>query len=94
MIGSGDGAAGALGSADRPVLVEGRGADDGGLIHALGLVYVVCGSVGGHGTLQCSTGGRVVRSEVLYDVVLDERAGGPSVDGEVAVAIGAVGTAV
>lgn len=39
-------------------------------------------------------GGRVVGAEVLDDVVLDEGAGGPAVDGEIAVAVGIVGAGV
>lgn len=43
----GDGAADAVVAADRPVLVEGGGALDAGLVDALGLVDVVCVAVGG-----------------------------------------------
>lgn len=80
MGSGGDGSTTALRSADRPVLVESRGADDGGFVHALGLVYIVCCPVRGDGALQCGTGGRVVSAKVFDDVVLDERIGGPTVD--------------
>lgn len=89
-----DGSTGALGLADGPVLVEGRGTDDGRRVYALGLVDVVCSSVGGDGALPRGTGGRVISAEVFDDVVLDERVGGPAVDGEVTVAVGVVGTTV
>lgn len=43
----GDGAADAVVAADGPVLVEGGGALDAGLVDTLGLVNVVCVAVGG-----------------------------------------------
>jgi hypothetical protein len=89
-----DGTAGALVDADRPVLVKGSGALDRGLVDALGLVDVVDRAVDGD---AAETGGArrgVVGAEVLDDVVLDEGVAGPTVDGKVRVAIGAVGTRV
>ena len=48
VVGDGDRAAGALALPDAPVLVERRGADDGGLVDPLGAVDVVGAAVGGH----------------------------------------------
>lgn len=94
VVGGGDGAAGALGLADRPVLVEGARALDGGLVDPLGAVDVVGGAVRDHGAEAGGAGGRVVGAEVLDDVVLDQGVGGPAVDREVAVAVGVVGARV
>ena len=85
-----DGAAGALGAAYRPVLVEGGGADNGGLVSTHAEVDVVDGAVRGYGALCLQAGGWVVGAEVFRDVVLDQGPGGPAVDGEVAVAIGLI----
>lgn len=84
----------ALVGADRPVLLEGLGAVDGGLVGALGLRDLVRGAVSGQGALYGRLGRGVVGAEVLDDVVLDQRVAGPAVDGEVGVAIGLVGTGV
>jgi hypothetical protein len=64
------------------VLIEGAGALDGGLVHLGVLPDVVDGAVAGDlahlGALsRASPVGRV-----LLDVVLDERVGGPAVDGD------------
>lgn len=89
-----DGASDALGSADRPVLLKGRGALDGWRVGAGGLVNVVRAAVAGHLADLGSAGRWVVGSVGLDDVVFDERARGPAVEREVAVAIGAIGTGV
>lgn len=95
VVSGGDDSAGALGSADGPDLVEGRRTDDGGLVHAQGLVDVVRSPVGGDGAqLFRGASGRVISAEGLNDVVLDEGIGDPTVDGKVAVAAGVVGTSV
>jgi len=93
VVRGGDSSAGAVALADRPVLVEGRGALDRRLIDALSFVDVVCRAVRGETALERRAGGGVVGAEVLDNVVLDERAGGPSVHGEVAVAARVVRTA-
>jgi len=86
-----DGPTAAVRLADGPVLVERRGADDRGLVHALRLEDVVNGAVGGETALERGASGWVVSAEVLDDVVFDERALCPAVDGQIAVAVGVVG---
>jgi hypothetical protein len=81
-----DRAAGAVRLADAPVLVERRRALDRGLVDARAFVDVVRAPVGGDGALVGEPAGRVVRAEVLGDVVLDERVRRPALDGEVRVA--------
>lgn len=85
-----DRAAGAVVAADRPVLVKGGGSDDGRLVDSLRAVDVVDAAVRGHLTQLGGAGGWVVGSKVLNNVVLNQRVLGPSIDGEVAVAIGVV----
>jgi hypothetical protein len=75
---------------ERPVLLKGLCAVDGGLVGAGALRNLVRGTVGGHGALVGRLRRRVVRAEVLDDVVLDQRVAGPAVDGEVGVAVGVV----
>jgi len=87
VVGGGDGTSGALALADGPVLGEGGGTGDGRSVGAGVLVDVVGGAVGVDGS-HVGTGAWVVATEVLGDVVLNERTGGPSVDGEVGVAGG------
>ena len=89
-----DGAAGAVVLADGPVLLKGRGAVDGGLVGAGGLEDVVDAAVDGDGALEGGGGGGVVGPEGLDNVVLNQRAAGPAVDGEVAVSVGAEGSGV
>lgn len=89
-----DRAGAALVCADGPVLVEGLGAIDGGLVDALGLRDLVGGAVGGYGALDGGLRGGVVGAEVLDDVVFDQGVAGPAVDGEVGVTAGVVGTGV
>ena len=71
MICCRDSAAGALRAAHGPVLIECRGADDGGLVGAYAEVDVVGGAVGGDSALGLQTGGWVISSEVFDDVVFD-----------------------
>lgn len=85
-----DGAAAALVGAHRPVLVEGLGAVDGGLVDALGLGDLVRRAVGGDGALDGGLRGGVVGAEVLDDVVFDQWVAGPAVNGKVGVAVGVV----
>jgi hypothetical protein len=83
-----DRAAGAVVGADRPVLLEGRGALDRGLVLARGLEERVGGAVD-VGAADCAGGrGGVVAAEGLDDVELDEGGFGPAVEGEVPVAGG------
>ena len=79
---------------DAPELLEGLRAVDGGRVVAPGGEDVVRGAVAGDGALVAGRGGRVVGAVGLDDVVLDERAARPAVDGEVAVAVGLVGAGV
>lgn len=90
VVSSRHGAAGTVGLADGPELVERRGALDGRFVHALRLVNVVGSAVRGDRALLGGARGRVVGTEALDDVVLDERVGGPTVDGEVTVADGGI----
>ena len=85
-----DGAARAVRLADGPVLVEGRGALDRRLVDTRRLVDVVGRAVRDDGALERETAARVVCAEVLDDVVLDERARGPAVQGQVRVARGVI----
>ena len=80
-------AAGALRLADRPVLVKGLSTIDGGLVVTSGLSNSVGTAVGGESALLRGLAGGIVRAEALNDVVLDQRAAGPSVHGQVAVAL-------
>lgn len=89
-----DGAAGALGASDRPVLLKGPGSLDGGRVGAGAHVDVVDGAVDVDLAFFGCAGGGVVGAEVLDYVVLYKRAASPAVDGEVAVPIGIVGTRV
>jgi hypothetical protein len=79
----GDGAAaGALVHAVGDVLGEGGRADDGGLVDLGVLPDVVRRAVAGHGADLLALGGSRAVGGVLLDVVLDERVGGPAVDGD------------
>ena len=89
-----DAAPSALVDANRPVLVKGRGALDGRLVHALGAVDVVGAAIRSHAAQPGGARGRVVGAEVLDDVVLYQGVLGPPVDGQVRVAIGLVGSGV
>jgi hypothetical protein len=89
-----DGAGAALVLADGPVLVEGLGAVDGGLVDTLGLRNLVGRAVCGDGALDAGRRGWVVGTKVLNDVVLNEGVASPAVDGKVGVTLGAVGTGV
>ena len=90
MVLTRDGAAGALGLADGPVLIEGGGALDGGLVGAHAQVDVVRAAVAGDGAFVRQPAGGVVCAQVFEDVVLDERAGRPAVHRQVAVPVGFV----
>lgn len=85
-----DAALGAVLLADGPVLLEGLGAVNRGGVGAGGLEDLVGAAVNIDGSLALSAAGGVVGAEGLDDVVLDERALGPAVDGEVAVTVGGV----
>jgi hypothetical protein len=87
VVSDGDGSAGALGLTNRPVLLEGSSTDDGWLVGTGALVDIVGGAVADNRTLLGGSAGWVVGSEVLDDVVFDQGVLGPSVDGEVAVAV-------
>jgi hypothetical protein len=89
-----DRTAGALVLANRPVLLKGRGTINGWLVGAGALGNLVGAAVGSDSTLVLRLRRRVVRAEVLDNVVLDERVAGPAVDGEVGVAVGVVGARV
>jgi hypothetical protein len=85
-----DGAASPLLLANRPELREVAGALNRGGVVALALENFVGSAVGLDSALSRSARGRVVIAEVLDDVVLNQRVGGPAVDGKVRVAVGVV----
>ena len=68
-----DGAGRALALADRPELLEGRGALDGRCVGALVGVDIVDAAVDGDRALLGGAGAGVVGAEVLDDVVFDQR---------------------
>lgn len=80
-------AAGVLGLAHGPELVEGGGSSNRRLVDPLVCVEVVSAAVAGHCALLCRALRRVVVAKVLEDVVLHERVLGPAVDGEVGVTV-------
>lgn len=82
-----DCSAGSLVDADAPELLEGLGALNGRLVHTGALCDLVAGAIHGEGALVGRLRRRVVVAEVLDDVVLDQRTGGPAVDGEVGVSL-------
>jgi len=90
VVGRRDGAAGALGPAHRPELLEVGRAQDRGRVGARVEVDVVDRSVARDGALGLRAGRGVVRAKGLDDVELDERVSGPAVDAQVAVAVGIV----
>jgi len=92
VVRSGDCTAGTLILTNGPVLVEGSCSLDRRLVNASAFVDVVCRSVAGDRSLVSETARWVVGTEILEDVVFDERACRPTVDGEVAVTIRGVGT--
>jgi hypothetical protein len=76
--------------ADGPVLLKGLSTVDGGSV-GTGLGEDVVGAaIDLDSSLLLGSSGRIVVTELLDDVVLDQRVSGPSVDGEVAVAVGLV----
>jgi hypothetical protein len=79
---------------NRPILLKGPGAINGWLVGAGRLSDLVGRAVRGDGTLVLGLRRGVVGTEVLNDVVLDERVAGPTVDGKVGVAVVVVGTGV
>lgn len=68
----GDTTADALALADRPVLLEGAGTIDGGLVCAGRDIDVVVTTIGGEASLVLSTAAGVVGSEGFNHVVLDQ----------------------
>jgi hypothetical protein len=79
-----------LGVADGPELLEGLGSVDGGLVDTGGLQDIVVGSVAVNCSLLLGSGRRVVRAIRLNNVIFDECISSPTVDSEVAVAVGLV----
>lgn len=81
MVASRDGSAGTFRCADRPVLVEGRSANDGRLINALAPVDVVSPSITSNAAQHRCASGRIIRAVVFDNIVLNKRVFGPAVDG-------------
>jgi hypothetical protein len=65
---------------NRPVLLKGPSAVDRWLVGTLRLSDLVRRAIRSHGALVGGLGGRVVRPEVLNDVVLNERVTSPTID--------------
>ena len=89
-----DRAADALALTDGPELVERLRAGDRRCVRSHGLVDVVCRAVRGDRAHVRQPRAWVVRAEGVADVIFNERARSPSVDGELRVAAGTEGTAV
>lgn len=94
MVCSGDGTARTLASTDGPVLLEGSSSLNGRLVCTGGLEDLVCGTVGGDTADFGGGGGGIVGAKVFDDVVFDEGGGSPTIDGEVGVSVGFVGSGV
>ena len=86
----GDCSAGSVGLTDGPVLLKGRCSLDGGCVGTGCLINLVSTAVTGNGAFICKASAGVVGAEVLGDIVLDQRVGGPAVDREIAVAAGLI----
>lgn len=86
VIRSGHGTTRPLVLTNRPVLVEGRSASDGGLVHLLVFIDVVDRSITGDLSLVGHAATRVVAAVVFQDVVLDQGIGGPTINGEIGIA--------
>lgn len=82
----GDRASDALGGANRPVLLEGPGTIDRGLVVASRNVEVVGATVSLDLSFVLRSAAGVVGAVGLNDVVLDERVASPAVDGQIPVA--------
>jgi hypothetical protein len=92
VVGSSNGTRRTLVLTDAPVLVEGSGTRDRGLVSADTLVDIVDGAVSGDGAHVLKTAAGVVCAVGLEDVVLDEGVLAPAIDGEVRVTLGRVGS--
>ena len=89
-----DGTANTLALTNGPVLLEGLGAVDGRCVSTGGLEDVVGGSISGHCAFLGGSARGVVRAKRLDDVVLNQRAASPAIDGKIAIAVGCEGTGV
>lgn len=85
VVCSSDSPTGSVGGTNRPVLLKGRCALNGRCIGTSRLVDLVGTPITGDGAFVCKAGARVVCAEVLGDIVLNQRVGGPTVDREVTV---------
>ena len=77
---------------DTPVLLECLRAVDGRSVVPPGGQDIVLGAIASDGALQLCSGRWVVGTVRLDDVVLDESIASPTVDGQVAVTVGGVGS--
>lgn len=91
---SSDGATNTAALADRPVLVEGRGALNGGSVFTSSLVDLVGAAIALDGAELGSAGGGIVVAVLVNDVVFDEGVLGPAIERDVAVAVALPLTAV
>ncbi len=83
----------ALRGANAPVLVEGGRSLNRRLVDPLGPIQVVAASIAGDGALGRTTR-RAPAAPTVHHVVFHQRAGGPSVEAEIAIAIGRPDTGV
>lgn len=86
MVGSGDRTSNSLRPSHAEILLESRSAHNRRGIGAGSLVYVVSSAIGSHGASGLQTRGWVVRAVRFYNVVFDERALGPAINREIAIA--------
>ena len=77
---------------DTPELLECSRTVDGRSVVSPGGKYVVPTAITCDGALQLCSGRRVVRAVRLDDIVLDENIASPTVDGQVAIIVGVVGS--
>ena len=90
----GDGTTNTLALANRPVLLEGASAINGGLVGAGRDVDVVIATISREASLELSTTAGVVGSVGFNHVVLDQWRAGPAIDGKVSVTLGVEASAV
>jgi hypothetical protein len=91
---SGDGTTNTVVLANGPVLVEGRGALNGRSVCTSSLVNLVGAAIALDSAKLSGAGGGIVVAVLIDDVVFDQGALGPAVEGDVAVAVALPGAAV
>lgn len=84
----------ALGLTNGPVLIEAGSADDGRSVVPAALDDVVGSSINSDAAEPLTAARRIVGTEVLDNVVFDQRVLGPAINGQIAVASWVEGSAV